>query len=107
NLATICEEVGLRPYVDALVDSTVVGVRKPEPEIFHHALTRLGLAPGAVVFVGDSLGRDLAGARGVGMPHVWLTAAPAADAGGGSLSEPCGPGDAMIHALGELDGLLP
>jgi putative hydrolase of the HAD superfamily len=109
NLATVCEDVGLRPYFTTLVDSAVVGFRKPQPEIFHQALARLGLEAAAAVFVGDSLGRDMAGACRVGMPHVWLTPAPApgsADEGvpGGG---PCCPEDDVIHSLAELDELLP
>jgi putative hydrolase of the HAD superfamily len=109
NLATVCEDVGLGPYFTTLVDSAVVGCRKPEPEIFHRALAHLGLEPAAAVFVGDSLGRDMAGACHVGMPHVWLTPAPAAgaDASSASAGGPCCPGDDVIHSLGELDELLP
>jgi putative hydrolase of the HAD superfamily len=109
NLATVCEEVGLRPYFTTLVDSAVVGFRKPEPEIFHQALAHLGLEPAAAVFVGDSLRRDMAGACNIGMPHVWLIPAPAPESVGDSahVSGPCCPGDDVIHSLAELDELLP
>jgi FMN phosphatase YigB (HAD superfamily) len=52
------------------------------------------------VFVGDSLARDMIGARGVGMPHVWLAPGSARD------SHPCCPDDAVIHRLTELEELL-
>jgi putative hydrolase of the HAD superfamily len=108
NLATVCEEVGLRPYFTTLVDSAVVGFRKPEPAIFHQALAHLGLEPAAAVFVGDSLRRDMAGACNIGMPHVWLTPAPAPESIGDSahVSGPCCPEDDVIHSLAELDELL-
>jgi putative hydrolase of the HAD superfamily len=107
NLATVCEEVGLRPYFTTLVDSAVVGFRKPQPEIFHQALAQLGLEPAAALFVGDSLGRDMAGACGVGMPHVWLTPAPAPVGEDLPAGGPCCPGHEVIHSLAELDELLP
>jgi putative hydrolase of the HAD superfamily len=38
---------------DAVVISGEVGMRKPEPEIFHHTLRLVGSAPGEAVFVDD------------------------------------------------------
>src|SRR5262249_10620789 len=71
NLPRVCEDVGLRPLFNVIVDSTEVGCTKPDPRIFQHALAKLGLQPDAVTFVGDSLPRDMAGARGIGMAHIW------------------------------------
>lgn len=58
--------------VDALVLSSEVGVRKPEPEIFQIALGRLHTAPAAAVFVGNSLTDDVVGARRAGLRCVFL-----------------------------------
>ena len=52
--------------------SAEVGFRKPHPEIFHLACRALGVPPAAGLFIGDSLTVDVAGARGVGMPCVWV-----------------------------------
>src|SRR5256886_17360775 len=60
------------PLFSVLVDSAQVGCAKPEPRIFLHALEALGLGPADATFVGDSLPRDMAGARAVGMRHIWL-----------------------------------
>src|SRR3989442_1192187 len=59
-----------------------------------------GLGPADATFVGDSLPRDMAGARAVGMRHIWLVggAAPAGD--------PCCRGDRVIHSLKDVEGLL-
>ena len=65
-----CADTGVAPHVGVTVDSAVVGFEKPDPRIFQAALTALGVAPGEAVFVGDSPSRDMAGARGLGMPHV-------------------------------------
>lgn len=52
--------------------SADVGFRKPRREIFDLACRALGILPAAGLFVGDSLSVDVAGARGVGMPCVWV-----------------------------------
>jgi putative hydrolase of the HAD superfamily len=101
NLATICHEVGLSPFLTVVVDSACVGYVKPDPRIFFTALAELGVAPAQALFVGDSLRRDMAGARAIGMPHVWL--APKTPQGEG----PCCPNDRVVQTLDELlRGLL-
>jgi putative hydrolase of the HAD superfamily len=100
NLARVCDDVGLRPLFGVIVDSAEVGWTKPDPRIFTHALATLGLQPDAVAFVGDSLPRDMAGARGIGMTHIWLAGEAAPSPG------PCCPDDRVIRSLGELRGLL-
>jgi putative hydrolase of the HAD superfamily len=53
-----------------VIDSTVVGIEKPDPGIFKLALRRIGCPPENVVHVGDMLSTDIAGARGVGIEAV-------------------------------------
>jgi putative hydrolase of the HAD superfamily len=100
NLAAVCNELGLQRFLSVMVDSAQVGWMKPDARIFRHALDQLGVLPGAAAFVGDSLPRDMAGARDVGMVHVWLTS------DNGNAVEPCCPGDRVIHTLDALPGLL-
>ncbi|MFN2589533.1 MAG: HAD family hydrolase [Actinomycetota bacterium] len=64
------EAQGLAPLMDALVFSSEVRVRKPDPRIFRHALDEIGAHPSEAVFVGDRLNDDVTGARGVGMRAV-------------------------------------
>jgi putative hydrolase of the HAD superfamily len=54
---------------DVRVLSGVEGVRKPEPEIYLRAATRLGIATDECVFV-DDLPSNVEGARAVGMAGV-------------------------------------
>lgn len=62
---------GFRPYVDAVITSDAIGIRKPRPEIFRKTLAELGLRdPATAVMVGDTLGHDIAGAQAVGMRTV-------------------------------------
>jgi putative hydrolase of the HAD superfamily len=98
NLERVCDDAGIRPLFGAIVDSARVGCVKPDPRIFRAALDLLGTSAARATFVGDSLGRDMAGARAVGMRHVWLVADAAA-------ANPCCREDRVIRALGELEGL--
>ena len=53
--------------------SEVVGVAKPEPEIFNIALQEIGSPdPQNVLFVGDNPIADIAGAKSVGMTTAWI-----------------------------------
>jgi epoxide hydrolase-like predicted phosphatase len=59
---------------DTVVISGEVGMRKPEPGIYHHTANRLGLAPKQCVFV-DDLRPNVTGAAGVGMVGVTFVTA--------------------------------
>jgi len=96
NLPAVCREAGLDRFLSAAVDSTIIGCSKPDPAIFHAALEKIPADPTESVFVGDSLERDMAGARGVGMRHV-LLAGESPDG-----RRPCCPEDAVIRSLDEL-----
>jgi epoxide hydrolase-like predicted phosphatase len=52
---------------DVVVDSSMIGMRKPDPRIFHHALAALGgIAPDRAAFLDDFVGNiDAAGALGI------------------------------------------
>ena len=63
---------GPLPSVAAIVDSTLVGVAKPDPAIFAPALDALGLDPATVLYVGDTVHADVAGATNAGMQVVQL-----------------------------------
>ena len=100
NLAQVCEDAGIRSLFGVLVDSAAVGCTKPAPRIFQHALDALGVTAAKATFVGDSLPRDMAGARGVGMRHIWLVGAETSAAG------PCCRDDRQIRSLRELEAIL-
>jgi len=67
--------LGLMPGLRAQTFSDEVGVPKPDPRMFHAALTALGVSAASAVHVGDLRRTDVAGARGVGMGSVRLSAA--------------------------------
>ena len=68
----VIERAGLRDRFEFVIDSEVVGVAKPAPEIFHAASDRLGLPPQDCLYVGDLYPVDVVGARGAGMEAVLL-----------------------------------
>ncbi len=72
NLALVCEELGFAKHLDAMIDSALVGLRKPDPEIFRLAVRRIGIAPEESFVVGDSYERDIVPAKSIGCRTVWL-----------------------------------
>jgi putative hydrolase of the HAD superfamily len=59
----------LRPLFDLVVESSVVGLHKPDPRIYHLACERLGITPTEAVFL-DDIGRNLKTARELGMRTI-------------------------------------
>jgi putative hydrolase of the HAD superfamily len=58
---------GFDGLFEVIVDSTIVGVSKPDPAIFGFALDALNLEPGEAWYVGDSRLFDQAGAEAAGL----------------------------------------
>lgn len=65
------QAAGIEHFFEAIVVSEVIGFAKPSPEIFHHALSRLNLTSAEVIYVGDSLKHDYAGATQVKMDFCY------------------------------------
>jgi putative hydrolase of the HAD superfamily len=57
---------------DLLVDSHLVGLRKPDAAIFHYALSKLGVGIDEAVYIGDSYGHDVLGAKSAGLRAILL-----------------------------------
>ena len=101
NLLTVCDNANVRRYFGVIVDSAQVGFLKPDPRIFLAAAETLDIKPGRTVMVGDSLTRDMAGARAAGMAHIWLAPHPARQ------GRPCCQEDRVIQSLAQVEELLP
>lgn len=63
---------GIDDRFDVVIASGDLGVVKPEPEIFRHALDLLGIRAAQAAHVGDSFTADIVGAASVGMRAVWV-----------------------------------
>ncbi|MCD6529460.1 HAD family hydrolase [Candidatus Bathyarchaeota archaeon] len=66
------KKLGLEKYFEVVVLSRDIGVRKPSPEIFKFTLQKLGLSGSETVHVGDSIEKDVLGAKKAGMKAVWI-----------------------------------
>jgi putative hydrolase of the HAD superfamily len=64
--------LGLRAHVHHVVDSALVGVEKPGPQIFLHALELAGAAPERTLHVGDLYAVDVVGAQAAGLHALLL-----------------------------------
>lgn len=65
--------VGLRGYVDFVIDSEAARSRKPDRRIFEIAAEGLGVELGPHAWmVGDNHANDIVGGRGAGLRTIWL-----------------------------------
>jgi phosphoglycolate phosphatase-like HAD superfamily hydrolase len=72
NLDRVIADAGFKPAVSITADSGLLGFYKPDPRIFAASLSKLGLKPHDAIMVGDSIKKDCAPAREMGMRTVWL-----------------------------------
>ncbi len=88
---------GIGELMDGIVFSSMVGRRKPAPEMYRAALDAIGVEPDRVLFVGNRLREDYEGPRSLGMQAILYTA---------HNSEPAPVGIRSITRLSELPGLI-
>jgi putative hydrolase of the HAD superfamily len=72
SVRAILEETGLAAHLDFIIDSSVVGVEKPDPRIFQLGLREAGVAAVEAVYVGDLYSVDVLGARAAGLDGILL-----------------------------------
>jgi putative hydrolase of the HAD superfamily len=72
TIAAILDTVGLGHHLDFVIDSSRVGVEKPDPRIFRMALERAGLEPEQAAYIGDFYSIDVLGARAAGLRAVLM-----------------------------------
>jgi putative hydrolase of the HAD superfamily len=72
TVARLLEALDLARWLDAVVDSGVVGCEKPDPRIFRHAAAALGVEAAEAVHVGDLYSIDVVGARAAGARAILL-----------------------------------
>ncbi|RKU06040.1 haloacid dehalogenase [Candidatus Poribacteria bacterium] len=66
------ERVGIRNLFDVIIFSSDYSCIKPSPYIFAKAIEVLDVDRSKIVFVGDSLKHDIAGAKAAGLLSVWI-----------------------------------
>jgi putative hydrolase of the HAD superfamily len=72
DLEKMLPKVGLQKFFDVCVCGDTVGKRKPNPQVFKHALNQLNVEASEAVFVGDRLDIDYLGARKAGMTPILI-----------------------------------
>jgi putative hydrolase of the HAD superfamily len=95
------ERFGLSGLFEAEVIEGVLGIGKPEPAVYRHALAAVGAEPRQAWMIGDSLEWDVAAPQRLGLRGIWV------DVAGHGLpaDAPCRP-DAIVSGLPELAALM-
>lgn len=101
NIQIILEDFGLLVFFDEIVESSVVGVRKPDPAIYRLGVEAMGFEAGHVLVVGDSFSKDVVPAKAVGCRVAWLKG----EGWGGEAIDESLP-DAVVTDLAQLPALL-
>ena len=99
NMPVVLREFGFDGLFLRVIESAVVGIRKPDPRIFLLGVEALGLRPEEVTVVGDSLDKDIIPAREAGCQTAWLR-------GEGWNSHPQTPSQGEWESIDSLDELL-
>ncbi len=72
NIDEVLRSYGIRHLFKGIIESAVVGVRKPNPTLFRLGVDALELKPDEVLVVGDSLRKDIEPAEQLGCHVLWL-----------------------------------
>lgn len=65
------QSAGIDHYFDGVVLSEDIGVNKPDPAIFEHALRVAGVSKAETLMIGDNFEVDIEGAQQVGIDQVF------------------------------------
>lgn len=72
NIQTILQDFQLSEFFPQVIESAVVGVRKPDPAIYQLGIDAIGLPAEEVMVVGDSYGKDIVPAKRIGCHAAWF-----------------------------------
>lgn len=74
NLSKIFDEFTLTSYFNFVLDSYHIGISKPNPQIFKMAVEHCCITPAEILFIGDSVERDIRPAKSLGLKTILLSA---------------------------------
>jgi putative hydrolase of the HAD superfamily len=89
--------MGIAPAFQDIAISEAEGCRKPDAELFHRVLDRLGVKPEEAVHVGDNPRTDIQGAKNAGLWAIWTRSR--------TCPEPA-EADMVIEGIAELPGAI-
>lgn len=72
NIGVVLKEFGLDKLFRQIIESAVVGIRKPDPRIFTLGVEALKLNSADVTVVGDSFYKDIVPAKKAGCKAIWF-----------------------------------
>lgn len=72
NLSAVLQDFGLGRCFRIVIDSSEVGIRKPDPQIFQLAIDKLNLKPEEITVIGDSYSKDILPALELGCKAIWI-----------------------------------
>ena len=72
NIDEVLRDLGIRHFFKGIIESAVVGIRKPNPTLFRLGVDALELPAEQVLVVGDSLKKDILPAHSLGCSTVWM-----------------------------------
>lgn len=72
NINQVLEDAGMKKFFKQVIESAVVGVRKPNPAIFALGVCALDLPASQVLVVGDTYGKDIVPAHSLGCHTLWI-----------------------------------
>jgi len=103
SVRSALERDGIARFFEMWGVSEDLGLSKPDPRLFEHALSAAGSVPGRTAMVGDRLDYDMVPAGEAGIRTVWLLRGEAPDE---PSEEQLRIPDAVIGDLYELPGAL-
>lgn len=72
NINAVLKDFKLDHLFQTIIESAVVGIRKPDPAIFSLGVNALGIPAENIVVIGDSYDKDIIPARSIGCQTIWL-----------------------------------
>ncbi len=72
NIEAVLRDYDILDLFPIIIESAVVGVRKPDPRIFQMGVDKFDYLPSNVVVVGDSYTKDILPAKTIGCQAIWL-----------------------------------
>lgn len=70
NIKKVVTSLNIADYFLSITDSTIEGVRKPDPKLWEIAITRAGFKPEEVIVIGDSTKNDILPALSLGCSTI-------------------------------------
>ncbi len=72
NMPVVLKEFHLSEYFPQIIESSVVGIRKPDPALFALGVKALQFPANEIAVIGDSYRKDIYPALSLGCKAVWL-----------------------------------